>query len=71
MRVRRVELGIALNWHLPIKDQDRRFRAACSSSDGRTSSHGNAPGVGDDDFDDLDGVDDDFEDDFHGVDFGY
>ena len=71
MRARRVELGIALNWHLPIKNQDRRFRAACSSSDGRTFSHGNAPGVGDDDFDDLDGVDDGFEDDFHGVDFDY
>ena len=50
--------------HLPIKEQDRRFRAACSGSDGRTFSHGNAPGVGDDDFDDLDGVDDDFEDGF-------
>ena len=64
MRARRVELGIVLNWHLPIKEQDRRFRAACSGSDGRTFSHGNAPGVGDDDFDDLDGVDDDFEDGF-------
>ena len=71
MRARRVELGVALNWHLPIKDQDRCFRAVCPASDGRTFNHSNALGVSDDDFDDLDGVYDGFEDGFHGDDFDY
>ena len=31
MKARRVERGIALNWHLPIKDQDRRFRATLTT----------------------------------------